>query len=332
MPLQAFAGHLLVVGGRAVSMPPPGALAETAPKRAPRIREGDTFFILLTPVGQAAAPASFFENLARLAADTYFSSSGGITGGLREAITTVNGHLIASNQQSGDAQKVNALALVLHGDELYTARSGQVFGALCQSAALLTFPADRRDSLSMNLTPLGTGPDPEIQLGRYAVAAGQTMLLADMGLLEADDSALVTALQGDSVRVVLDQIKGLARGSASATVIQFIEPGTPDPEHLAPQSSTQKFRVELPSPRSSKVPGVPSDVSNTAPPLPARTGRTTTGQLRPPPDEDTTAAAPKPRWSVYRIWHQPLRIGHRLRSRISRRCSCMGFGVCYVPC
>lgn len=297
MPLQAFAGHLLVVGGRAVSMPPPGALAETAPKRAPRIREGDTFFILLTPVGQATAPAAFFESLARLAADTYFSSSGGITGGLREAITTVNGHLIASNQQSGEAKRVSALALVLHGDELYTARSGQVFGALGQAGALLTFPADRRDSLSMNLTPLGTGPDPEIQLGRYAVAAGQMMLLADTGLLEADDTALLAALQGDSVRAALDQIKGLARGSASATVIQFVEPGTPDLDHLAPQSSTQKFRVELPAPRSSKVPVVPAETPTTAPPLPARsssqTGRTTTGQLRPPPDEDTTGRRAK---------------------------------------
>ena len=48
--LEAFAGHLLVVGGRAVSMPPPGALAEAAPKKTSRAREGDRFFILITPM------------------------------------------------------------------------------------------------------------------------------------------------------------------------------------------------------------------------------------------------------------------------------------------
>ncbi len=121
--LQAWVGHLLVAGGRAVRMPPPGALAETAPKRAPRVREEDTFFILVTPAKELHAPAPFFQDMAALGADTYFGSSGGITGGLREALTTIHQH-------AAD-QPVNALAVVLRGADVYAARGGRgVCGAV----------------------------------------------------------------------------------------------------------------------------------------------------------------------------------------------------------
>ena len=86
---EVSTGHLLVVGGRAVRLTPPGALVESAPRRAPRIREGDTFFILVTPTGEEHASAAFYEELAHVAANAYFMSGGGVTGGLREAPTAI---------------------------------------------------------------------------------------------------------------------------------------------------------------------------------------------------------------------------------------------------
>ncbi|MEP0762256.1 MAG: hypothetical protein HRF48_05905, partial [Chloroflexota bacterium] len=121
--VQVLVGHVLVVGGRAVRVPPPGALAELAPRRASRAREGHAFAILVTPYGDTRAPAPYFETLAQLGADTYFGSSGGITGGLREALAAINRHIL--DDPAGEP--VNALALALHSGDLYVARGGRSF-------------------------------------------------------------------------------------------------------------------------------------------------------------------------------------------------------------
>ncbi len=230
--LQAYTGHVWVVGGRAVRVPPPGALAETAPKHAPRTREDDTFFILVTPAAGTHAPASFFEGLARLSADVYFGISGGITGGLREALAAINEHLIAAR----DSKYVHALAMVQRGDELYVARSGHIFGLLRQNDELVSFPADRRDSLVMNVPPLGVGV-PDVQLGRYTLTPGAIMLLADASLIETDDSVLSAALGGDGIRAALEQLKSLAGPELSASVVRFVSPATPDPDGTIPPAN-----------------------------------------------------------------------------------------------
>ncbi len=74
MPIEyeALIGHLYVVGGRAISVAPPGLLVEAAPKRAARGRETDTFFALVTPAGETIAPEAFYERMAQLASDEYF--------------------------------------------------------------------------------------------------------------------------------------------------------------------------------------------------------------------------------------------------------------------
>ncbi len=233
--LEAFVGHLLVVGGRAVSMPPPGALAETPPRRAPHIREGDQLFVLVTPTDDTRAPASFYTDLARLGADIYFGSGGGITGGLREAFASMHRYLKA------ESRHVNAAMLVLRGEEAFVARSGRTFGLLRQGETLIPFPADRSDPLDMNL-PLGSGEEPDIQFGHYTVAPGQMILLADAGLSSASDDTLGAALNNSEMRPVLDRLKEMAGQQTSATVIQFLAPGTPDPDHLAPQASERSPR------------------------------------------------------------------------------------------
>ena len=66
--LEALVGYVFIVGGRAVSATPPGALVELPPRKAPRGREQDTFFTLITPSGSAQAQAGFYEQMAKLAA------------------------------------------------------------------------------------------------------------------------------------------------------------------------------------------------------------------------------------------------------------------------
>ncbi|NLX11216.1 MAG: hypothetical protein GXY36_16330 [Chloroflexi bacterium] len=252
--LEAREGHLLVVGGRAVSMPPPGALVETAPRRAARGREGDRLFILVTPAGELRVPGAFFEEMARLAADAYFSSGGGVTGGLREALTTLNRHLLTTAEPGAEPQWLDVLALVLHGDELFAARSGGTFAAIYQNANLAFFPLDRRDPLAHS-APLGAENLPDIQLARYTVGPGCTLLLADAGLSQASDDDLQRVLSEGSLPPILNALKGLADRQTSASVIVLAAPDgqvhpvppLPEPVHVPqPVAPTPASELSVP--------------------------------------------------------------------------------------
>src|SRR3954470_20556398 len=122
--LEALVGHIFVVGGRAINTTPPGALVQLPPKKAQRGRDQDTFFTLVTPAGTVQGQASFYEQLAKLAADLYFRSSGGVTSGVREAMTAVNSHLIEHNEEVGQRFEVNMICVIMRGREIYVARTG----------------------------------------------------------------------------------------------------------------------------------------------------------------------------------------------------------------
>jgi hypothetical protein len=266
--VQAWVGHLLVVGGRAVRVPPPGALAESAPKRAARVREGDTFFILVTAEAEARVSAAVFQEMAQLGADIYFGSSGTITSGLRDVLTALHQTLL---DQPAERPALHALALVLRGEDLYAARCGRTFAALRQGDSLTCFPGQRSDPLVMNLPPLGSGPAPELQLGRFNVAPGQTLLIADASLIDSDDEALLTALNGSTIPAVLDQIKTLAAVQTAVSVLCFAAPGAPDPGGSLPQPGPRPPRAPLS--RSSKpaapapVPASPAAIPAPVPPV-----------------------------------------------------------------
>jgi len=245
--VQARAGHVLVVGGRAVRTPPPGALAEMAPRRAGRGREGHAFFALITPHGESRAPAAYYEELAHLAADVYFGSSGGITGGLREALSAVNQHILEGAQGG----PVNALALALHGEDLYLARAGRTFVVWYGADGLMFFPQDRSDPLEMGLSPLGQADTPELQLARFVVAPGQTMLLCDESLQYAPTTTFEVVLGGADLPTVLERLKALSSQHMAVSAIEFVAPGTPEIEAYAlpicPREP-RRLRPEAPPP------------------------------------------------------------------------------------
>jgi hypothetical protein len=198
-----------------------------------------------------------------LASDVYFGSSATITSGLRDALSEIHYQLA---ETPGDHRAVNALALVLRGEELYAARSGQVFGLLRQGESLASFPAQRSDPLAM-LPPLGAEANPEIQLAHFAVAPGQMMLLADSSLTAAPDETLLEALGGESIPAVIDRLKPLAGSETSASIIQFAISGTPDPAKLSPQPNV---RTSRPVGRASRPPTSPAPVPAAVPaPAPA---------------------------------------------------------------
>lgn len=217
--LEALVGHLFVVGGRAVSATPPGALVEPPPKRAQRGREQDTFFTLVTPGGSTQAQAAFYEQLAHMAADLYFRSSGSVTSGLREAMSGVNNHLMA--QAEAQRYQVNSLCLVLRGREIYVARAGACLSLLRQGDTLISAPDDPRDEYALNGLPLGYSPSPDIKLAHYEIAPGQVLILSDAGLAAANREKLSAALAVGQVNAVQEALKPLAAPLTQAMIVVF---------------------------------------------------------------------------------------------------------------
>ena len=236
--VQALVGHVLVVGGRAVRVPPPGALAELAPRRASRAREGHAFAILVTPGGEAGAPAAYFETLAQLGADIYFGSSGSMTGGLREALSAINRHILSDPA----GEPVNALALALHGRDLYVARAGRTFFARRSADGLTFFPAERRDPLVLHLPPLGSGDPPEIELAHLAAAPGDMMLLCDESLQHAPTTTFDIVLSDGTLTDVLQRLRTLSSKYLAVSAVAFGPPDSPEAERYALQASLREPR------------------------------------------------------------------------------------------
>ncbi len=227
--LEALVGYVYVVGGRAVSATPPGALVELPPRKPQRGREQDTFFALVTPAGANVGQATFYEELARLAADLYFRTSGGVTGGLRESIGVVNNNLIEHNVIAGQRYEANMICLVLRGREVYVARAGACLCLLRQGDSLITLPDDLHDEYALNALPLGYSPVADIKLSHYEVAPGHVMALGAAAFAQANPQALYEALGGENIQNVIGQLKGLGGNTAQAMIIQFVSVDTPDP-------------------------------------------------------------------------------------------------------
>src|SRR5579859_3059190 len=274
--LEALVGYVYVVGGRAVSATPPGALVELPPRKPQRGREQDTFFALVTPAGANVGQATFYEELARLAADLYFRTSGGVTGGLREAIGVVNNNLIEHNVVAGQRYEANMICLVLRGREVYVARAGACLCLLRQEDSFVTLPDDLHDEYALNALPLGYSPVADIKLAHYEVAPGHVMAFGDVAFAQANAQALHEALGGDGIQGIIALLKALGGAAAQAMVIQFVSVDTPDPV-------IQTAQPGAPFSRSSAAPA-----STPAGPLSA-TGQTTQKSQKAPAQK---AAAP----------------------------------------
>ena len=121
---EALVGHLYMVGGRSLSTQPPGMLVEVAPKKAARGRELDTIFVLVTPSGDVTAPAAFYDQMANLAAERYFNSTGSVTAGLRAVFNSLNQDLVEHNGEGKRHYEANLVCSVLKDNELFLARAG----------------------------------------------------------------------------------------------------------------------------------------------------------------------------------------------------------------
>lgn len=234
---EALVGHLTIVGGRAISQPPPGAYVEVAPKKAARGREADTFFTLILPSGDAVAPAAFYENMATLAAETYFNSSGSVTSGLRTVIAHLNTNLYDHNQRDPRKYEASLLCAVLRGTDLIVARVGAGVGVLRHMGETQPFPApfdDDGDGMVDEVifgVPLGVTPNPDVRMALYTVTSGTRLILSDAALADLNYHAVTTALTASDIGACLAALKDAAAAvkGLTLTLIECVPPEAPSP-------------------------------------------------------------------------------------------------------
>jgi hypothetical protein len=224
--LEALVGHLFVVGGRTIKTTPPGALCEVAPKKAARGREPDTFFTLVLPAG-GVAPNTFYEQMALMAAERYFSSTGSVTSALREVFNALNSNLFEHNASGRKRYEAHMIASVMRDKDLYTGRAGAATLVLRHSGETKTVPDSLNDEAMLYKPSLGVQPIPEVEMSRMVLDSGTRMLLADSTIREIAPDKLSQSLLGANLEHVLDDLKMLVTLQIQMMVVEFVPPEVP---------------------------------------------------------------------------------------------------------
>ena len=246
--LEALVGHLYIVGGRVINVNPPGALVEVAPTTAARGREGDTFFILILPSG-SIAPTTFYEQLAQLAAERYFSMGGSVALALRNMFQQINRNLYEHNLEhaaTGQQQfETSVIAAVLHEDDMVVARAGPVISALQTAGLTLTFPDDLSEEAPLFSVPLGLLPEPEVAMVRYGVNAGSRLVLSDASLADIPAERLTSILLENDIGKVLDGLRRTIRFQCQLMLVELVPPEYEAPVLAAPGESSHEVQMRL---------------------------------------------------------------------------------------
>ena len=246
--LEALVGHLYIVGGRVINVNPPGALVEVAPPTAAEGREGDTFFLLIVPSG-SIAPTTFYEQLATLAAERYFSAGGSVTIALRGMFQMINRNLYDHNlehSESGSQQfETSMIAAVLHEDDMYVARVGPVVSVLQTAGLTLTLPEDLTDDEPLFSVPLGLLPEPEISMVRYGVNAGSRLVLSDGNLADISLDRLTSVLLENDIEQVLHGLRRMIKIQSQLMLVELVPPEYESPVLAAPGESSHEVSLKL---------------------------------------------------------------------------------------
>lgn len=235
---EALVGHLYIVGGRAISATPPGALVEVAPRKAARGRETDTIFTLVLPSGDAVAPAAFYEQMAALTAERYFNSTGSVTAGLRTVYGHINDNLFDHNARNPQRYEASMLCAVLRGSDLYLSRVGAGVALLRHNGEIQPFPTDFSNDDALFGAPLGVHPSPDVKMAMYQVTNGTRLVLSDASLADVEWDNVRTALALSDIGDVLVALKDQIRSQITLTVIEFVPPEQPAPLPVREAEST----------------------------------------------------------------------------------------------
>jgi hypothetical protein len=250
--LEADVALLHIAGGGARVTPPPGTLAQTAPRRAARGRREDMLFITLGLISPRSTPPGLIDHLARLTAQAYFGTPGSVTFALREAAAIFNDHILDANEGEDEIMQLQGhmVAGVLRGRDLYIAQCGHGQAIIVRPGQVTLLSSEEAANRS-----LGSTLAPYVRYSHLEVNAGDLLILTTSpppiwsdatlsGLSTLDPAQAVdrlVAASGHDLTGVLARIVPFGKATEGVQRPPYRRPSRVETER-APQAATTMRR------------------------------------------------------------------------------------------
>jgi hypothetical protein len=219
--LEVEIAHIHIAAGAPRTTPPPGTLAEIAPRRAARGRSEDVFFISLSLTMPESTSPGITDHLARLAADVYFGTPGSVTAALREAAVEVNAHLLdlARDQSKPRITQGQMVAAVMRGRNIFVAQCGIGHVILIRPNQVSTFTSEEAAG-----RPLGLTLSPFVRYHHFEVGPQDLLILTTWPPPLWAETTL-SGLSGLDAARAVDRLSAASAEDRSAMLVRFSSPG-----------------------------------------------------------------------------------------------------------
>lgn len=219
--LEADVAFVHITAGAARVTPPPGTLAQTAPRRAARGRSDDMLLLSLGISSSQALTPGLVDHLARQAADSYYTTNGSVTAALRVAAGVVNDHLHDLNQtEAGSLRVAGRLMLaVLRGGDLYLAQAGAGQAIIIRPGQVSRLGSDEAAD-----RPLGQSVTPFLRYQHLEAQSGDVVLLTPHAGPQWADPTLAGLLTLDLAQAV-ERLGAASSNDLTGLLFRIAQPG-----------------------------------------------------------------------------------------------------------
>lgn len=275
MPLEFDADVLQihVAGGEGRVSPAPGVLAQGAPRRSARGRSDDLLFLALSLESARAIGPARLDQIARLAAQAFFGTSGSVTAALRAAAGAANDQLLDSARETSELgpPRGSLVAAALRGKDLFVGQcgSGQVILVRPGTVARLA-------SQEAGARPLGSSHTPHVQYRHLELSLGDLLILTNATPPIWSEPSL-SSLYGLSLPQALDRLTAASPRDLTGLLVRIPRAGQVRPsaaQRAAPVESERAARASGGPPSPALPPtSAPAVSRRTALPLPSAPAR-----------------------------------------------------------
>lgn len=190
-----------------------------APKRRGRGQQPGTLYVLAAV--EDDADETIAQTMIQAVGEVYQSATGSLTSRLIRAVQAGSAALLQDNLDlvSRSPRRGGVACVALRQDDLYLAQAGDTIACVCQRGALACLLHDDPDAQAKQA--FGRRRDPDVRLAYHALKPGDSVMLADAGLIRpAGQETLAKALGFADADLSLDSLAAaLPTGEGAALVL-----------------------------------------------------------------------------------------------------------------
>lgn len=220
-PIEADVALLHIAGGGSRITPPPGTLAQTAPRRSARGRGDDMLFLCFSLHGATASTPGLIDHLSRLGSDAYFGTPGSVTSALREAAEMINDHLTDLNQTAEASRQLHGRLMMgaLRDGDLYLAQCGMGHAILIRPGRVTRLASEEAEH-----RPLGTTLTPFVRFYHFEVQPTDLFILTTSAPPLWSDSTL-SGLSSLTTAQAADRLVAASSEDLSGVLVRLVAQG-----------------------------------------------------------------------------------------------------------